>query len=168
MTVETITKNKFLADSQMSFQQVYDFAFKNFIPLLKNLAAELGEDHFLETLKEVTFDAALQGGQDGAKNVPCNDLATLTDWAKDPNHFWKHVLTFEIVKDTAKIFEVRISECLWAKTFLENEAADIGYALLCHPDYACCQGFNPKIKMKRSKTLMQGDDYCNHCWVWEK
>ena len=77
------------------------------------------------------------------------------------------ILTLEIVEDTPQAVEVKVTECLWAKTFREMGAAEIGYSLICYRDYADCQGFNPSITMIRSKTLMQGDDYCNHRFVWE-
>jgi hypothetical protein len=28
------------------------------------------------------------------------------------------------------------------------------------------KGFNPKIKLVRDKTLMQGHEYCNHRYIW--
>ncbi|MFN2243355.1 MAG: L-2-amino-thiazoline-4-carboxylic acid hydrolase [Anaerolineae bacterium] len=46
-------------------------------------------------------------------------------------------------------------------------AAEIGYAIQCHRDHADCQGFSPRIVLNRSKTLMQGDDCCNHRFVWQ-
>ena len=160
MDVETIIKHKFLEGSNMTFQEVYDFAFKGLTvqrtwrrPFLRNP----------ENLRSCSG----RTGQDTAHHLPCNDFAAFNAWAREPSHFWKHVLTFEIVEDTPQAFEVKVAECLWAKTFREIGAADIGYLLICHPDYAYCQGFNPKITMSRSKTLMQGDNDCNHRWVWE-
>jgi hypothetical protein len=167
MDVETIVKHKFLEGSDMTFQEVFDFAYKKFIPVLQGLAKELGEDHFLEALKKVAFECALKAGQDKAHQLPSNDFAAFTDSGSEPSHFGKHVLTREIVEDTPQAFELEVTECLWAKTFREIGAADIGYLLLCHTDHADCQGFNPKITLTRSKTLMQGDDCCNHRFVWE-
>jgi hypothetical protein len=46
-------------------------------------------------------------------------------------------------------------------------AADIGFATVCFTDYATAAAFNPKLKMIRSKTLMQGHDCCNHRYVME-
>jgi hypothetical protein len=166
MDVETIAKHKFLEGSNMTFQEVFDFAFKKLIPVLQGLAKELGEDHFLTALKKVAFQSALKAGQDAARQLPCNDLSAFTGSGSEPSHFAKHVLTREIVEDTPQAFELKVTECLWAKTFREMGAADIGYLLLCHTDYADCQGFNPKITLTRSKTLMQGDDCCNHRFVW--
>jgi hypothetical protein len=167
MDVETTVKHKFLEDSNMTFEEVFDFAFKSLIPVLQGLAQELGEDRFLEALKKVAFECALKAGQDTARQLPCNDFAAFNASAKEPSRFGKHILTLEIVEDTPQAVEVKVTECLWAKTFREMGAAEIGYSLICYRDYADCQGFNPSITMIRSKTLMQGDDYCNHRFVWE-
>ena len=167
MDVETTVKHKFLEGSNMTFQEVFDFAFKSLIPVLQGLAKELGEDHFLKALRKVAFESALKAGQDTARRLPCNDFAAFTGSGSEPSHFAKHVLTREIVEDTPHAFELKVTECLWAKTFREMGAADIGYVLLCHTDYADCQGFNSGITLTRSKTLMQGDDCCNHRFVWE-
>ena len=77
------------------------------------------------------------------------------------------MLTLKVVEDTPEAYEVKSTEGLWAQTFRAKGAAEIGYALRCHRDYADCWGFNPKITLIRSKTLMQGDDCCNHRFVWE-
>ena len=167
MNGETSGKHKFTEDAGMTFQEVFDFAHKNTISLMQNLANELGEDRLIEILKRAAAEAALQVGQDRAKNLPNHDFAALTG-LRDPDRFWKHVLTYDIVEDTDTAFEIRVTECLWAKTFREGDASDIGYATLCHRDFAHCQGFNPKIGMVRTKTLMQGDDCCDHRWVWEE
>ena len=48
------------------------------------------------------------------------------------------------------------------KVFREEDACDIGFAAVCFADYALPQAFNPKIKLIRDKTLMQGHEFCNH------
>ena len=60
-----------------------------------------------------------------------------------------------------------MTECIWAKTFLDYKLGDIGHAHVCWGDYAWAQGFNPKIRMVRDKTLMQGHACCNHRYLWE-
>ena len=167
MDAETTVKHKFLEDSNMTFQEVYHFAFSDVVPILQTLAGELGRDRFLEAIKKAASEYGLRLGQDTACHLPCNDLAAFAASMRDPGRFAKHVLTVEIVEDTPQAIEVKVTECLWAKTFREMGAADIGYSLICYRDYADCQGFNPNITLTRSKTLMQGDDCCNHRFVWE-
>jgi hypothetical protein len=72
------------------------------------------------------------------------------------------------IEDTDKVFEIEVAECLVAAVFLQAKAADIGYASVCWGDYAWAEGFTPKIKLIRDKTLMQGDAYCNHKYVLEE
>jgi hypothetical protein len=171
MSTNTGDKHKFQADSGMTFEEVYEFAFKtNFIPTLKWLGDELQFDDFIETLKRARSKVALQQGQGAAESLPINDFAAykgfvLTLWS---DRLWKHALTLDVTEETDEALEIKVTECLWAKTFRANGAADIGYAAICHPDFAHAQGFNPKISMTRTKCLMQGDVCCNHRWAWEE
>ncbi len=165
-------KHKFLEDSEMSFQEVFDFTFQRFISIMHGLSKEFGEEIFMETLKRVSSETASEDVSENtlkktADGQP-NDFAAYKAWARNPSRFMRHILTFDIIEDTDRVLEIRVTECLWAKTFRENGASDIGYATLCHTDYAGCQAFNKKISMTRTKTLMQGNDYCNHRWIWEK
>ena len=74
--------------------------------------------------------------------------------------FGNAVLTIEILEKLPDQGSVKIAECLFAKTFRENDAGDIGYAAICHADFAVTAEFNPKIKLTRNKCLMSGDDCC--------
>ncbi len=165
---ESQAEHKFAMDAEMSFQEVYDFAYAgSAIPLLKSLGEEATGGEYLDRLKRASARVADRQGRTMAASLPDNSLATFTSWARAQERFWEHVLTFEVVEDTESAFEVKVTECLWAKTFRENDAADIGYATICHPDFTLCQAFNPKIHMERTMTLMQGHDCCNHRWVVE-
>jgi len=161
-------KHKFLENSNLNYAQVFDFAFAGFfLPIIRNLGNEMNKGEFIEALKRAAEAAGKQSGQFMAKSSPEISLAAYTSVLKNPDPFWQHALTTEIVEDKEKAFEIKVTECLWAKTFREAKAGDIGYATICYQDYAMSQGFSPKLKMIRTKTLMQGHEYCNHRWVWE-
>lgn len=161
-------KHKFLTDSGMSYQEVYRFAYQGgYIPTMKKMAAKIGREKFLELLKESAAEAAGEMMAGMAQSFPKRDLATFSLSMKKPDPVFKHALTFKIVEDSAAAFEVKITECLWAKSFREADAADIGYAAICHGDFAMAKAFNPHMRMERTKTLMEGHDHCNHRWIWE-
>jgi predicted hydrocarbon binding protein len=86
---------------------------------------------------------------------------------RNPPPLYEGALTIEMVEDSTNAMEVKITECLWARTFREAGGADIGHARICHPDYTFAEGFNSQVRMIRTKTLMQGHDCCNHRWVVE-
>jgi hypothetical protein len=159
-------KHKFQEPCGMSYEQLFQFSYgQAAIPLMKALAAETGREKLVEMLKRASSAAAVEEVREGLKKNPKNDLATYTAEVRNPGPLFKHALTYTVVEDTPTAVEMRISECLWAKTFREADAADIGYALLCHSDFASAPAFNPKMEMIRTKTLMQGNDCCNHRWV---
>ena len=62
---------------------------------------------------------------------------------------------------------MKFTECLWAKTFREADASEIGYAGVCYQDYPMTKTFNPNLKLIRETTLMQGHDCCNFKWSME-
>lgn len=150
----------------MSWDGIFQFAFRrSLIPAMKGLASQLGEEKLVGMLQECSSETARKGM---AQRPPGNrDFATWVGNMKATPPLFQHALAFEIVEDTPKAFEFRISKCLWAKTFRDGDAAAIGYACICHPDFAVASAFNPKLKLIRTKTLMQGHDCCNHRYVME-
>ena len=153
----------------MTFKDVYDFAYKQgYIPIMQVLAHEMGKDAFIEMLKKAGAEFGAQHGKMLAKHFPKNDLAAFIAFMKREDRVSQHVWTFETIEETDITFEIKVTECLWADTFREADAADIGYATYCHADYAMAQAFNPKMKMIRTKTLMEGHDCCNHRYVMEE
>jgi hypothetical protein len=164
-------KHKFLEDSGFTYKDVYEFAFRDWlIPHMQNLSNEIGQEKFIKMLKESSAKIASQSAKQWAESIPKNDFATFVTSNRNlltQNRFWKNVLSHEIVKQTENEYEVKFTECLWAKTFREANASDIGYASSCYQDYAYSTSYNPKLKLIRDKTLMQGEDFCHFRWIWE-
>ena len=161
--------HKFDRNAGMTSQEVFDFAFKMYmIPVLQNLGGELGTGDYLGALATAATRHSVQVGQQWAESGPTNDMATWTAWFDDADNPFHDRLTFDVVERTDSVCEIKITECLWAKTFCEASAPDIGYAVSCSGDSAMCHAFNPKMRLERTKTLMQGDDYCDYRWVLEE
>jgi hypothetical protein len=152
--------------SDWTWEQIFRFAFqKDYIPVMKGLAERIGQEKFVAMLQEITSGRAKEGMV--KRNIPKRDLATLVGNLKAMPPLYQHAFTAEILQDTANVFEYRVSRCLWAKSFREENAGEIGYALICHPDFAIASGFNQKLKLTRTKTLMQGQECCHFRYEME-
>jgi hypothetical protein len=161
-------KHKFLEDSGMSFQEVFEFAYKSFARMMKSLGDEIGKDNLVEMMKRIIDNEINKEALKEAKDFQVKDFASFrAGERKEPDRFWWHVQTYTIVEDTDKAIESRVTECLFAKTLRDADAADIGYAYFCYGDFAMARAYNPKLRLIRTKTLMNGDDCCNHRYVWE-
>jgi len=160
-------KHKFSNPSNLTFEQVFLIAYANtYIPHMQYLADNIGREKFLGLLKKAASESVANNLKAAADRFPKRDLATFASLFKN-NPGVKDTLTFTIVEDTDKAFEIKVTECLWAKTFLQAKAADIGYAGICFADYATATAFNPDIRMIRDKTLMEGQNCCNHRYVFK-
>jgi hypothetical protein len=65
------------------------------------------------------------------------------------------------LEDTDTRQAYRFARCMWAEVFAELDALDIGF-WLCEGDAPMTSAFNPAIGFQRTKTLMEGDDCCDH------
>ncbi len=160
-------KHKFLADAGLTLADAFSLTYLWPIDIFRGLETEIGRDKFHEMLKSLINAGAKQQMAEMAKRTGSNDLAAFTKGFRAPGSIFNRALTFDVIEDTPKAFEVKVKECLWAKTFRDAKSEDLGYVLSCYGDYASAEGFNPKMRMIRTKTLMQGDEFCNHRYVLE-
>ena len=160
-------KHKFQGDAGMSYEEVFRFAFRGTAQILSQLEQRFGSETFHKALREACSQEVAKSVAKYAQTLSHADLDAFAEIFRKPRPLWQNALTYEIVEDSTQAFELHVSECLWAKIMRDCDAADLGYSKFCFPDYAMAQAFNPKLRMIRSKTLMQGDSHCNHRYVME-
>lgn len=161
-------EHKFLLDSEMTLQEVYDFSYKQwYIPAMKNLMEQIGKDKFIELLTK-SSDMLYERNKESEINYNERTLLVWSNNIKEASKKMEDRLTYEIIKDDEEVFEIKYTECLWAKTFREENASEIGYAGVCCQDYGMTKKFNPKLKLDRKTTLMQGNDSCHFKWYMSK
>jgi len=144
--------DKYSQNAGMSYEQVFNFTYReSLIPLLVSISKQMGRDKCIELLKSAT-----------------NEVYSQPDYMSRyrsnlPEQFWNDVLNLEVVENTPNLRIFKITKCLWAQTFREADASDIGYALLCYGDYASARLNNEKLE--RETTLMQSHEYCLLKWT---
>jgi len=136
------------------------------IEIIGTLREELGD---AETIRLLNLFSAQRGRQAAARQAagtPQNDFQSFVQIFRPPS--MESSLTHTVVEDTADVFAIEVRECLWAEVFkAAGLEGDIGHAAVCNMDYYWPTAFNPTFKMERTKTLMQGDDVCNHRYINE-
>jgi len=145
--------------------QYYATRYGEVIRLGQGLTRTLGRERALEVLQQATAANLADYGRSLAQQMGRNDFRAFSGFFKGPG--FSGTLTHEVVEDTDTVFELRVSECIWARVFRDAGAGELGHACVCHGDHAMAEGFNPKIVMERDQTLMQGDPCCNHRYLWK-
>lgn len=80
----------------------------------------------------------------------------------------ENLLEYEVLEDSDEKFAVKIIKCKYADFYIEKGEPEIGYAMHCALDFGETEAFSSDIILKRTKTLMQGNNYCNHCYELKK
>ena len=152
--------------ADITWEEIFRFAYqKDLIPLLTQLAEQIGREEFVAMLRQACDKVVHKKTAGRAPVVP--DLVALAANLDRMPPLMQHALDVEFVERSAEAFEYRVKKCLWAKAFHDSNAVDIGYAMICYPDYAVARSLNPKLKLIRTKTLMQGDAECGLRYVME-
>jgi hypothetical protein len=128
-------------------------------PLIKAFVEELGEDRALAVVRSVIGKLARQSGMDLAKALGGNTMADLarglTAWAKGDAY------EMEGITLSATEYVYNITRCRYAEMYKAIGMADLGVILSCGRDFELISGFNPKMKLTRTKTIMEGWDCCD-------
>ncbi|WXG43456.1 MAG: L-2-amino-thiazoline-4-carboxylic acid hydrolase [Promethearchaeati archaeon SRVP18_Atabeyarchaeia-1] len=74
----------------------------------------------------------------------------------------RDLISFEVSNRSPDSISLNVKSCFWANEFKRLHAVDIGYELCCMTDFYIVEVFNSEITYRRTKTLMKGDDHCDH------
>jgi hypothetical protein len=148
----------------MTYRRMAAMRHQSFIRFARFLQQEIGEERIIELIKKNTEQRLKAQAERDLERLGKSDFTSYISIFRDPGMLAS--LTMEIIEDTDTAFEIKVTDCLSAESFLPYKAGDIGYAAVCWGDYNWASDFNPKIKLIRDKTLMQGHDYCNHRYIW--
>jgi hypothetical protein len=134
--------------------------------LINAFADKIGYNEAIEITKEVVREDAILSGKTLAEEYSGNSIAELSKIVKE---VWAEDDAFEIkiIKETDKELFFDISYCGYAQIYEKLGVKKLGCTLSCIRDFYFLEGFNPKITLKRTKTIMEGADCCNFRYVEE-
>jgi len=159
MAEHDTTKHKFQNEFRRTVEEAFEWRFAYYIEIMLRFAQYLGRDKLIEMIKRAVDES-------NPPNPSPDPDFSLRDWADAGSEAFKDMMTWEVVESTDAAYEIRVSECVWTEIFKRHDAADIGYATVCHSDFCSCKAAHPGITLHRTRTLMQGDDCCDHRWVF--
>jgi hypothetical protein len=157
-------QHKFQTPISYTYEKLFNFAFGSwFISYMKQLENALGTEKFLNLLMKAGADHYRGRVSANFEKIEDKSVRSLIEnfWEPTKNsNFGSSIMTIDIPYKAKNEGTVQMTECLFAKTFRENDAGNIGYAAICYADFAVAREFNPKIKMIRNQCLMNGDASC--------
>jgi L-2-amino-thiazoline-4-carboxylic acid hydrolase len=92
-------------------------------------------------------------------------LATFVDIQKH----WtaENALEIQHERSDETHFEFRVTRCRYAEMYKDMGLGEIGHLLSCNRDGTFCEGYDPKLKLTRTQTIMGGASHCDFKFRYE-
>jgi hypothetical protein len=129
-------------------------------PIYDEMLKAIGEDKARDILRRAIRRAAVEAGAEMASRAPGGaDLESF----KAIQHLWTtdDALTIEVIDSAPGVFDFNVTRCRYAETYRAMGLGDIGDVLSCNRDGAFCQGYDPRIELTRTQTIMGGASHCD-------
>ena len=133
----------------------------------ETLKASHGEEVAKRTIAESVRRSAIAQAKQFAAAAPGG---TSLQSFKDIQSFWTKggALEIETVEETESTFAFNVTRCRYAETYKAMGLGEIGHLLSCNRDGAFSEGYDPKLKLDRPQTIMQGASHCNFRYTYRK
>lgn len=134
--------------------------------VFEEMKAELGEAAAKRILTSAVVKLAKSTAAEMAAQAPGGP--TLDSFrAIQPRWTAEDALRTEVVKSTPTEFHFNVVKCRYLEMYREMGLAELGAILSCNRDGAFCEGYDPKLKLERTQTLMGGASHCDFRYTRE-
>lgn len=129
-------------------------------PIYEEMVAELGHARARAILAAaIRKDAIAQGAayaaaQDGPTTLE-GFHALLPQWKANG------ALEVEMLEERPEQVSYNVTRCRYAEMYREMGLEEIGHILSCGRDGTFCTGYDPRIELTRTQTIMQGAPHCD-------
>ena len=133
----------------------------------QTLKASHGEEVAKRTIAESVRRSAIEQARAFAAAAPGG---TSLKAFQDVMPLWTKggALEIEVKEQSETSFTFNVTRCRYAETYKAMGLGEIGHLLSCNRDGAFCEGYDPKLKLERSQTIMQGASHCDFRYSYEK
>ena len=133
----------------------------------ETLKASHGEEVAKRTIAESVRRSAIEQARQFAAAAPGGpSLKAFQDvmplWTKGG------ALEIEVKEQSDTSFRFNVVKCRYAETYKAMGLGEIGHLLSCNRDGAFCEGYDPKLQLERTQTIMQGASHCDFKYTYRK
>lgn len=138
------------------FAILYSATVESFAKKYGDKAYKISREAFIESMVNADMEIF--------KKIKDKSLRSYIDWlisALTAGH------EYEIVESKENSIKFKFTKCPWAYYFRKIGKPEIG-KFFCIADEPLVKAFNKDINFKRTKTIMDGDGYCDHQYFIDK
>lgn len=136
-------------------------------PIYEEMVVTLGVEQARQILDTAIRKAAIAQGQSFAAEA---EHGTSLDSFADIQKHWtaSGALEIEPVDRTPETLDFNVTRCRYSEMYKAMGLGEIGHLLSCNRDGTFCEGYDPRIKLERTQTLMGGASHCDFRYTFEE
>lgn len=129
-------------------------------PIYEEMVNELGEEAAHRILGRAIRRNAVEQGRSLAEEA--DGRTGIAEFARLLER-WKanDALRMDVLEQDDTRFDFNVVRCRYAEMYREMGLGDIGHLLSCNRDGALCEGYDPRLELTRTRTIMEGATHCN-------
>ena len=136
-------------------------------PIYEEMTAELGEEKARRILGSAIRKAAIEQGRTLA--AASEEPADIAGFAKLLERWTANdALRIEVLEQDDERFDFNVVRCRYSEMYREMGLGDIGALLSCNRDGAFCEGYDARLELSRTQTIMSGASHCNFRYRWRE
>src|SRR5215471_14003209 len=139
--------------------------------ILKHVYDTLEASHGVVAAKRTIADAVRrsameQAGQFAAAVGGKTSMQTFID----RQEIWLRggALEREVLEQSDTKYRFNVTRCKYAEMYREMGLGEIGHLLSCQRDGTFCEGYDKRLTLKRTQTIMQGASHCDFDYTYDK
>ncbi|MCP9628863.1 L-2-amino-thiazoline-4-carboxylic acid hydrolase [Rhodopseudomonas palustris] len=129
-------------------------------PIYETLCAHLGKERAQSLIGEAIAKTAVEAGREFAAREPGGaDIRSFVElqklWTQDD------ALEVEVLRADDTGFSYDVHRCRYAEMYRDMGLGEIGHLLSCNRDHGFIEGYDPRVELTRTRTLMSDGQCCD-------
>ena len=74
----------------------------------------------------------------------------------------------QVLEQSDTKYRFNVTRCKYAEMYRAMGLGEIGHLLSCQRDGTFCEGYDTRLRLKRTQTIMQGASHCDFDYTYDK
>jgi L-2-amino-thiazoline-4-carboxylic acid hydrolase len=138
--------------------------------ILKHVYDTLKASHGIEVAQRTIADAVRASSIEQAREFAAKvGGRTSIQTFVDRQSLWKlgGAMEMEVKEQTETSYVFNVTRCKYAEMYRDMGLGEIGHLLSCQRDATFCEGYDKRMRLKRTQTIMQGASHCDFHYTLE-
>ena len=138
--------------------------------ILKHVYDTLKEREGAATAERTIAEAVRRSAVEQARQMAAAAGSTSLQTFIDRQELWTRggALDTEVIEKSDARYRFNVTRCKYAEMYRAMGLGEIGHLLSCQRDATFCEGYDPRLKLRRSQTIMQGASHCDFDYSFDE